>query len=81
MSATMKWQSIETLPENYYDQFDVWSFRFGRIPYAGFGTETYGSKRQGIVYQADYDCMGPVMELITDATHWMIVTPPEGETP
>ena len=70
----MEWQPIDTLPKDY-EPFDVWSERLDRIPDCCLGGETYG-KKHGIVYQADYDCNGPVMELIEDATHWMRVSSP-----
>ena len=71
------WQPIITLGnvDLLTNQVDVWSKKHGRIADVTYGKETY-SKRTGIVYQADYDCNGPVLEVITDATHWMIVKGP-----
>lgn len=76
-TVTENWQPIITLGnvDLFTEQVDVWSEKHGRIADVTYGKETYG-KRVGIVYQADYDCNGPVLEVITDATHWMIVRGP-----
>lgn len=75
----MDWQPIDTYPKDF-ELFDVWSEQLGRVPDCVIGTETYSDlsykKKQGIVYQSDYDYSGPVYSLITDATHWMRVDPP-----
>ena len=77
-TVTENWQPIITLGnvDLLKEQVDVWSEKHGRIADVTYGKETYG-KRVGIVYQADYDCNGPVLEIITDATHWMIVKGPK----
>lgn len=69
------WLSIATLPHDLFEPFDVWSATQGRISDCVNGVTTYGNVR-GIVYQSDYDCDGPVMTLIEDATHWMQILPP-----
>lgn len=79
MSETMKWQPIETFPRYGDGLYDVWSKRFGRIADVNFGRNTYGKPTEGLVYQDAYDCNGPVMCLIQDATHWIEVVGPEGE--
>ena len=77
-TVTENWQPIITIGNVYLltNQVDVWSKKHGRIVDVAYGKETYGNK-VGIVYQADYDCNGPVLEVVTDATHWMIVKGPE----
>jgi len=77
----MEWQPIETLPKDY-EPFDVWTARGYRIADCMIGVTTYKDpvtykKSQGIVYEADYDCNGQVMELVENATHWMRVDPPK----
>ena len=76
-TVTENWQPIVTLSnvDLLTNQVDVWSKKHGRIVDVAYGKETYGNK-VGIVYQADYDCNGPVLEVVTDATHWMIVKGP-----
>jgi hypothetical protein len=76
-TTTENWQPIITIGnvDLWTEQVDVWSTKHGRITDVAYGKETYG-KRVGIVYQSDYDCDGPVLEVITDATHWMIVKGP-----
>ena len=78
-TVTENWQPIITIGtvDLLKEQVDVWSEKHGRITDVTYGKETYG-KRLGIVYQADYDCNGPVLEIITDATHWMVVKGPTG---
>jgi len=67
-AAMAGWQPIETAPKNMED-IDIWS-RFGRIPDCSWNQTTYG-KKIGFVYQSDYDCNGPVFELVPEPTHWM----------
>lgn len=76
-AVTENWQPIITIGtvDLLTEQVDVWSKRHGRIADVTYGKETYGS-RVGAVYQADYDCNGPVLEIVNDATHWMIVKGP-----
>lgn len=78
-TVTENWQPIITIGtvDLLKEQVDVWSEKHGRITDVAYGKETYG-KRLGIVYQAYYDCNGPVLEIITDATHWMVVKGPTG---
>ncbi len=73
----MAWQPIESAPKDF-ELFDVWSEKNGRIADCIEGLSTYGKVR-GIVYQADYDSNGPVMELVKDATHWLRQAPPGEE--
>lgn len=77
-TVTENWQPIITIGtvDLLTEQVDVWSEKHGRITDVTYGKETYGN-RVGIVYQANYDCNGPVFEFITDATHWMIVKGPK----
>lgn len=77
-TVTENWQPIITIGnvDLFTNQVDVWSKKHGRIADVTYGKETYGNKT-GIVHQADYDCNGPVLEVVTDATHWMIVKGPE----
>lgn len=76
-TVTENWQPIITIDnvDLFTNQVDVWSKKHGRIVDVTYGKETYGN-RVGIVYQADYDCNGPVFEIVDDATHWMIVKGP-----
>lgn len=76
-TVTENWQPIITIDnvDLFTNQVDVWSKKHGRIVDVAYGKETYGNK-VGIVYQADYDCNGPVFEIVNDATHWMIVKGP-----
>lgn len=76
-TVTENWQPIITIGkvDLLTNQVDVWSKKHGRIVDVAYGKETYGNKA-GIVYQADYDCNGPVFEIVNDATHWMIVKGP-----
>lgn len=77
-TVTENWQPIITIGtvDLLTEQVDVWSEKHGRITDVTYGKETYGN-RIGSVYQADYDCNGPVLEVITDATHWMTVRGPK----
>lgn len=76
-TVTENWQPIITIDnvDLFTNQVDVWSKKHGRIVDVAYGKETYGN-RVGIVYQADYDCNGPVFEIVNDATHWMVVKGP-----
>jgi hypothetical protein len=76
-TVTENWQPIITIDnvDLLANQVDVWSKKHGRIVDVTYGKETYGN-RVGIVHQAYYDCNGPVFEIVTDATHWMVVKGP-----
>lgn len=71
--AAREWRTIESAPRDY-SGFDVWSQSLKRVADCSFGVSTYG-KESGVIYQSDYDCDGPVLTVIRDASHWMPLPP------
>ena len=58
-ATAAQWMPIKTAPKNC--EIDMWS-KWGRIADCAWGQTTYG-REVGFVYEAAYDCNGPVIEL------------------